>query len=152
MIKKIIFSTLLTFLCFELYCSAEEQSINVLSNELKINKELRTSHFSGEVYAYDQNLEIWSDELIITLEETENKIKDVLAKGNVKIIRMNTVVYGNKAQYFLKDNSIIVTKNVVVIENGNKIQGEELVLDLETSLSIMKSGNSNRVEATIIKE
>ena len=56
MIKKIFFPTILTLLCFELYCSAGEQSINVLSKELKINKELRTSHFSGEVYAYDQNL------------------------------------------------------------------------------------------------
>jgi len=149
--KKNILLIFVFFICIQLNSFAEEKNINILSNELKIDKELRISTFIGEVYVHDENLEIWADKIIITLENKNDKIKDILAIGNVKIVRVNTEIYGNKAQYFLKNNSVLVTENVIVKENGSKIVGDELILDLDSSSSIMKSSNSNRVETIIVK-
>ena len=38
----------------------------------------------------------------------------------------------------------------MVIENGNQISGNELIVDLKDSSSIMVGSNSGRVEALII--
>ena len=112
----------------------------------------RKSIFTGDVYAYNEDLKIWSDKMIINLKLEKNEIKEISASGNVKIIRLveGSEIYGDNANYFIEEEIIIVTGNVVVEENGNKIMGNELVVDLKNSSSIMKGTNSNRVEAFIL--
>ena len=127
-------------------------SINIISNQLNIEMNERKSIFTGDVYAHNEDLKVWSDKMIINLKLEKNEIKEILASGNVKIIRLieGSEIYGDNANYFIEEEIIIVTGNVAVKENGNKIMGNELVVDLKNSSSIMKGTNSNRVEAFIL--
>ena len=127
-------------------------SINIISNQLNIEMNERKSIFTGDVYAHNKDLKVWSDKMIINLKLEKNEIKEILASGNVKIIRLieGSEIYGDNANYFLEEEIIIVTGNVAVKENGNKIMGNELVVDLKNSSSIMRGTNSNRVEAFIL--
>ena len=127
-------------------------SINIISNQLNIEMNERKSIFTGDVYAHNEDLKVWSDKMIINLKLEKNEIKEILASGNVKIIRLieGSEIYGDNANYFIEEEIIIVTGNVAVKENGNKIMGNELIVDLKNSSSIMKGTDSNRVEAFIL--
>ena len=132
--------------------TSNSDSINIISNQLNIEMNERKSIFTGDVYAHNEDLKVWSDKMIINLKLEKNEIKEILASGNVKIIRLieGSEIYGDNANYFIEEEIIIVTGNVAVKENGNKIMGSELVVDLKNSSSIMKGTNSNRVEAFIL--
>ena len=132
--------------------TSNNDSINIISNQLNIEMNERKSIFTGDVYAHNEDLKVWSDKMIINLKLEKNEIKEISASGNVKIIRLveGSEIYGDNANYFIEEEIIIVTGNVAVKENGNKIMGNELVVDLKNSSSIMKGTNSNRVAAFIL--
>tara|TARA_B100000401_G_C52778552_1_gene707027 strand:- start:481 stop:945 length:465 start_codon:yes stop_codon:yes gene_type:complete len=131
---------------------SNNDSMNIISNQLNIEMNERKSIFTGDVYAHNEELKVWSDKMIINLKLEKDEIKEILASGNVKIIRLlaGSEIYGDNANYFLEEGIIIVTGNVSVKENGNRIMGDELVVDLKNSSSIMKGTDSNRVEAFIL--
>ena len=131
---------------------SNNDSMNIISNQLNIEMNERKSIFTGDVYAHNEELKVWSDKMIINLKLEKDEIKEILASGNVKIIRLveGSEIYGDNANYLIEEEIIIVTGNVAVKENGNKIMGNELIVDLKNSSSIMKGTNSNRVEAFIL--
>ena len=139
------------FLSF-LNTSADEGGIVIVSNKLNVEMNKRKSTFTGDVYAHNETLKVWSDEMTINFKTEKDEIKEILASGNIKIIRLvdGSNIYGDYANYSLEEEIIIITGNVIVIENGNQVTGNELVVDLKNSSSIMVGSDSNRVEALII--
>tara|TARA_B100000953_G_scaffold144866_1_gene119888 strand:- start:1183 stop:1647 length:465 start_codon:yes stop_codon:yes gene_type:complete len=150
--KKISSLFLIIFSLMITNVSSKEDGINIVSNELNVDMDQRTSTFTGDVYANDENLKIWSEKMIIIFKTDKDEIKEILASGNVKIIRLSkgSEIYGDIANYFLEDEIIIVTGNVLVKENNNQVSGSKLTVDLKSSSSIMVGSDSNRVEAVII--
>ena len=150
--KKVAFLILIILSLTFSNAISSNVSINIISNQLNIEMNERKSIFTGDVYAHNEDLKVWSDKMIINLKLEKNEIKEILASGNVKIIRLieGSEIYGDNANYFIEEEIIIVTGNVAVKENGNKIMGNELVVDLKNSSSIMKGTDSNRVEAFIL--
>ena len=78
---------------------ANAKQIKIMSDKLEIIRSENISIFSGNVYAVEDNLEIWSKELIMTSSKDENEIKEINAHGNVKIIREELSINGDKARY-----------------------------------------------------
>ena len=150
--KKVAFLILIILSLTFSNAISNNGSINIISNQLNIEMNERKSIFTGDVYAHNEDLKVWSDKMIINLKLEKNEIKEILASGNVKIIRLieGSEIYGDNANYFIEEEIIIVTGNVAVKENGNKIMGNELIVDLKNSSSIMKGTDSNRVEAFIL--
>ncbi len=135
-----------------LTASANEGGITITSNKLNVEMNKRKSTFTGNVYAFNETLKVWSDEITINFKIEKDEIKEILANGNVKIIRLveGSEIFGDTANYSLEEEVIIIKGNVVVIENGNQVRGNELVVDLKSSSSIMVGSDSNRVEALIV--
>jgi len=150
--KKISLFVLTAFFLSFFNAVSEDNKINIVSDKLNVEMDERKSTFTGNVYAHNKNLKVWSDKMIINLEIKKDEIKEILASGNVKIVRLieGSEIYGDIANYSLKDEIIVITGNVIVKENGNQISGNELIVDLKNSSSIMVGSDSNRVEALII--
>ena len=132
--------------------SANAKQIKIISDKLEIIREEHISIFSGDVYAVEDNLEIWSEELIMTSSKDENEIKEINAHGNVKIIREELSVIGDKARYDPIQNKLFVFGEVEVLQNQSTILCDKIIVDLENSSSIMSSDSNKRVEALIINE
>ena len=149
--KKITFFIMIILFLPFLTASANESGITITSNKLNVEMNKRKSTFTGNVYAYNETLKVWSDEITINFKIEKDEIKEILANGNVKIIRLveGSEIFGDTANYSLEEEVIIIKGNVVVIENGNQVRGNELVVDLKSSSSIMVGSDSNRVEALI---
>ena len=150
--KNISLFVLIAFFLTFFNAASEDNKINIVSDKLNVEMDERKSTFTGNVYAHNKNLKVWSDTMIINLEIKKDEIKEILASGNVKIVRLieGSEIYGDIANYSLKDEIIVITGNVIVKENGNQISGNELIVDLKNSSSIMVGSGSNRVEALII--
>ena len=150
--KKITFFIMIILFLPFLTASANEGGITITSNKLNVEMNKRKSTFTGNVYAFNETLKVWSDEITINFKIEKDEIKEILANGNVKIIRLveGSEIFGDTANYSLEEEVIIIKGNVVVIENGNQVRGNELVVDLKSSSSIMVGSDSNRVEALIV--
>ena len=132
--------------------SASAKQIKIISDKLEIIRSENISIFSGDVYAIENNLEIWSEKLIMTSSNDETKVEEINAHGNVKIVREELSINGDKAQYDPIQNKLIVFGKVEVIQNRSIIMCDKIIVDLENSSSIMSSDSNKRVEALIINE
>jgi lipopolysaccharide export system protein LptA len=150
--KKIPFFVLFIILLVFFNAKSEDNGIIIVSDKLNVEMDERKSTFTGNVYAHNENLKLWSDKMIVNLEIDKDEIKEILALGNVKIIRVveGSEIYGDLANYSIGEEIILITGNVTVKENGNQVSGNELAVDLKNSSSIMSGSDSNRVEAIIL--
>ena len=130
--------------------STYSNEIKITSDHLEINRDNKTSIFFGNVYAYNQDLKIWADKLIIKFNESENDIHQIDAKNDVKIVKEGITATGDEGVYYPKTDQINLYGNVEIHEKNNFVKCDELTIDISNSTSIMKSNSSERVEAFII--
>ena len=142
----------ITLLFIVFITSANAKQIKIVSDRLEIIRAENISIFSGNVYAMENNLEIWSEELIMTSSKDENEVKEINAHGNVKIVREELSINGDKARYDPIQNKLFVFGEVEVLQNQSTILCDKIIVDLENSSSIMSSDSNKRVEALIINE
>lgn len=124
--------------------------IVVESDLLEIYDNERKSIFKGSVYAKDEKLEVWSQEMVLKFFDESNKIKRIYANNNVTIFDGKITATGENAIYDLSGKIVKMTGNIHVKEGGNILTCDELTLDLEKSTSIMKSNTLSKVRAVII--
>ena len=123
--------------------------LKVTSENLEVDRENRISVFSGDVYAYNKDIRIWSEKLIIKFDNTRNEIEQLNAEYSVKIIKEEITATGDIGVYYPKSEKLNLLGNVEVIEKNNYVKCDELYLDIKKSTSIMRSNSSKRVEAYI---
>ena len=146
MFKKIFF----TFFFILFANSAFAEQIKIISDKLEVIRDENISIFSGNVHAVEDNLNIWSEKLTITSSKDEKEIKEIIAHDNVKIVREELSINGDKAQYDPIQDKLFVFGKVEVLQNQSIILCDKIIVDLENSSSIMSSDSNMRVEALII--
>lgn len=127
------------------------EDIFIESDELIITNNPITTTFIGNVYAFDNEIKLWSEKIIILYTKTDNKIKQIKALNSSKIIRQNQEIISDNMTYNIIDKKIDAFGNVTLTQDMNVINGDELKVDLLESTSIMKSKNQNRVKVKINK-
>lgn len=127
------------------------EDIFIESDELIITNNPITTTFIGNVYAFDNEIKLWSEKIIILYTKTDNKIKQIKALNGSKIIRQNQEIISDNMTYNIIDKKIDAFGNVTLTQDMNVINGDELKVDLLESTSIMKSNNQNRVKVKINK-
>ncbi len=141
----------ITFILFLALTNLLSAEIRISSEDLEIDKKNKISIFTGNVHVVEKDLEIWSNTLIIKYLD-QAQIEKIIAENNVKVIRNNMVAKSEKAIYNPNIDVVKLFINVQVQEDGNTINCDELILDINNSTSIMNSGINSRVEAIIISD
>ena len=80
---------------------SKDRQIKVESDKLFVSQDPIKSIFSGDVYAYDSEIEIWSDKITITFYGPNNKIDTIEGEGKVKLIRDNQEINSDFVFYDL---------------------------------------------------
>ena len=132
--------------------SAEENIsyLEIESDELIITENPLVSEFIGNVYAKNEENELWGDTILVNYDN-DKKIHLITAVGNVIIEREEERIKGDKAIYNLKSEKIIISGDVSVFKDDNILNGSELTIDLITSISIIKGSNKKQVSAKVIE-
>jgi|MDSZ01.1.fsa_nt_gb lipopolysaccharide transport protein LptA len=144
--KKILIIIILSLILPTL---SNANQINISSDELNFDKLKHELIFTGNVYAYDGQIKIWSEILKVILNEDNSEIDKIFARKSVKIIREDINALSDNAFYKPSNEILELKGNVNVVQGDDTIECDKLVLDLEKSVSIMTSGSNKRVEAII---
>lgn len=130
---------------------SQASEILIESRELIITNDPLTTTFIGNVYAFDEEIKLWSDKILIIFTETDNQIDTIKSFGSTKLIRENQEIISENMTYFVTDEKIYAKGNITLTQDGNVMRGNELTVDLVESTSIMNSDNINKVSVKIIK-
>ena len=123
--------------------------ILIESEELIITNEPLTTTFIGNVYAFDNEIKLWSDKILILYTEIENQINQIKCFGNSKLVRENQEIISENITYFVIDKKIYAKGDITLTQDENVMKGNELSVDLVKSTSIMKSSQNNKVTVKI---
>ena len=122
--------------------------IHITSNSLVVNNKKKIAIFSGKVIAIKKNLKIFSHILKVFYNK-KNKIKQLVAIGNVHIIKGNDNITGSKAVFNNISKTVIITGHPYAWSGKNKITGKIIEMNLTTGISKILSGQGQRVNAII---
>ena len=128
---------------------AFSDEIFIESEELIITNEPLTTTFIGNVYAFDNEIKLWSDKILILYTETESQIDQIKCFGNSKLVRENQEIISENITYFAIDKKIYAKGDITLTQDENVMKGNELSVDLVKSTSIMKSNQNNKVTVKI---
>jgi lipopolysaccharide transport protein LptA len=145
--NKFLFLLFILIISFLKISQANE--ISVKSKELIITNNPLTTTFIGDVHAFDEEIKLWSDKVLIIYTETDNQIDTIKSFGNTKLIRENQEIITENMIYFVIDKKIYAKGNITLTQDGNIMKGNELTVDLVKSTSIMKSDSINKVSVKI---
>ena len=123
--------------------------ILIESEELMITNEPLTTTFIGNVYAFDDEIKLWSDKILILYKGSENQVDQIKSFGNTKLIRENQQIISENMTYFVIDKKIYAKGSITFTQDKNVMRGDELSVDLVKSTSIMKSNKNNKVKVKI---
>ena len=126
-------------------------TIIITSEKLNVYRENNISIFTGNVYAEDEKIKLWSDKITMLYDENKKSVYEIVAENNVKIITNGVTAFGNFSKYQVDNEELLIEGDVVVLEKDNKIQSDQLILDLVNSTSIMTAKTNSRVTAQINK-
>jgi len=135
---------------FSFSITSYSEEIFIESEQLVITNKPLTTTFIGNVYAYDNEIRIWSDKILILYTDKENQIDQIKSFGRTKLVRENQEIISENMTYFVINKKVYAKGNITLTQDGNVMSGNELSVDLSKSTSIMKSSNNNKVTVKII--
>ena len=120
------------------------------SDNLIIKENPLISEFIGNAYARNSENHFWGDKILVNYDN-DKKIKLITIIRSVKIVRPNEEIFGDKAIYDPKLEKIKISGNVSIIQDGNILSGNELIVDLINSTSIIVGNNGKQVSVKVAK-
>ena len=132
---------------------SEEKNDNYFyidSDKLIIKENPLISEFIGNAYARNSENHFWGNKILVNYDN-DKKIKLITIIRSVKIVRPNEEIFGDKAIYDPKLEKIKISGNVSIIQDGNILSGNELIVDLINSTSIILGNNGKQVSVNVAK-
>ena len=125
--------------------------LKIISNKLEIDRSINVSVFTGNVNASNDEIKIWSQILTLKSTNNLDEIEEIRAKDNVKIMMEGIEAFGEEGIYIPSKSTVKLKGNVKIVRDESLITCDELMLDLNNSTSIMTSNSEKRVEAVIME-
>ena len=148
---KSIYFILIIFLNTNVFSEEKNDTYFYIdSDKLIIKKNPLISEFIGNAYARNSENQFWGNKILINYDN-DKKIKLITIIRNVKIVRPNEEIFGDKAIYDPKLEKIKISGNVSIIQDGNILSGSELIVDLINSTSIIVGNNGKQVSVKVAK-
>ncbi|MFP6779646.1 MAG: LptA/OstA family protein [Alphaproteobacteria bacterium] len=127
--------------------------VDIIADEMQWNDNNKIAYAIGNAVATQGEKKISADKLIVHLDKGEdnNEIILIEAEGNVIFNNEKEVATGKIAKYNFIENNIIIENTVTLKKDDNIMQGELLIMDLNTGVSQISSNNdTNKVKMRFI--
>ena len=148
---KSIYFILIIFLNTNVFSEEKNDTYFYIdSDKLIIKENPLISEFIGNAYARNGENNFWGNKILVNYDNNK-KIKLITIIKNVKIVRPNEEIFGDKAIYDPKLEKIKISGNVSIIQDGNILSGSELIVDLINSTSIIVGNNGKQVSVKVAK-
>jgi lipopolysaccharide export system protein LptA len=144
---------------------AAEAPVYIEADRMESDQQRDVVVFTGSVEAKQGDIVINADEMTVNYsaaaadksgnesqnEKITQKIKTILAKGNVKIVKGDWIATGNTMRYFSSERKVRLSGNARAWQDQNQISGEHIIMYLDEGRSVVeRSGpEGERVKAHI---
>lgn len=124
--------------------------VEITSDDLTLDQEANTAVFTGNVVAVQGAMTLTSDRLTVEYARNEtsgaNEIVRVIATGNVVLVqehpdepdRKPDVAESGRAVYTLADETIVMTVDVLVVQEETVLTSDKLTYHLPTGRGVME--------------
>lgn len=129
----LVIGVLMVLPCMAQSKSPNKEPIEITSDRMRSENGGVKIIFSGNVVSYKGDLKITSDIMEVYNSEDKKETDEIVAIGNVVIIRGLKRATGDRAVYLDKLQKIILTgtPKATAWEEGNMIEGREMIFLLE---------------------
>jgi len=146
---------------------SQDGPITIKSDSLELDYRGSTLTYLGNVHVTQGDMVLTSDRLAIAFqkgvlegtaparEKTEtggrarDRIREIVADGNVRIEQEQRVATGKRAVFDHAKQTIVLSDNAVLEEGPNQVSGERIVVYLSEQRSVIESGAKARVQAVL---
>jgi lipopolysaccharide export system protein LptA len=129
-----------------------EEPIRVSAKTLEWDHKAHRATFHSEVVARQKDLEIYSDDLMVFFNETDNDVTRLVAKGNVTIIQLDRRATCEEAVYDRSQNRLVLEGDPVIRQGQNEVRGRRVIFYVEERRSVVEGGEGGRVKVTLVPE
>lgn len=146
--KSIIARTAVMALLLAGPALAQQQgTVDIESNEMEILEDAKQAIFRGNVVAKRPSDTIRCQEMLVSYTDAPKQdgtsstdIEKIDCKGAVSIKTESQDITGNKAEFFLLKEQLVVTGDVTVVQGKTVLRGPQLFVDLKTRRTRMTGG------------
>ena len=146
-----------SFFCVATGIAAEQittvdtkQPIEITARRLELIQQQRQSIFTGDVVAKQGDMVLSADKLTVFLQEKQDQIDRLEAVGQVKVVQGNRVATADRAVFYQREEKLVLSGHAIVVQDNNKVSGDEIDIYLKENRSVIKSSKSSRVKAVIV--
>jgi lipopolysaccharide export system protein LptA len=149
------------------------QPVQIESTTLEVRDKSRMATFIGNVKMTQGDATVQSKTLIVYYEDNsapaaptpapnaksgpaiagpggnQQQIKRMEAKGNVIITQKEQTASGDNGLFDVKANTVTLTGNVVVTQGQNVLNGERMVINLDTGVTRVESSGKGPVRGLV---
>lgn len=125
--------------------------IHITSDSMVVERDKGIVTFRGNVVAKRDDLIINAEELKVFYND-KREIERIEAIGKVRIDREGSTAFGEKAEFFNREEKLILTGSPRVVEGLNSVEGDRITLYLKEGRSIVEGGKDRRVKAVFVPQ
>ena len=130
---------------------AQENPINITSQSMMLEKNKNMVVFEGDVKAVKDDMTINSDKLIVYYGKGR-EIEKMKAMGMVRIEKDDGMATADVADFFNKEEKLILTGEPRFTQGPNSVEGEKITIYLNNGKVLVEGGNKRKVNARFIPE
>ena len=142
-----------------------EAPVYIEADRMESDQQRDVVVFTGSVQAKQGDIVITADTMTVNYstaapekignepqgDTMTQKIKTILAQGNVKVVKGDWIATGNTMRYFSSERKVRLSGNAKAWQDQNQISGEHIIMYLDEGRSVVeRSGpEGERVKAYI---
>jgi len=117
---------------------AGKKPVVITSQTLTADSKNNTAVFEGSVIAKTEDITIYSDKMTVFYDNSESKIKQIEAKGNVKVHSKEKAIFSDEAIYMDDEKKIIFRGNPKAVEGENVITGKQIIFFINDDRAVVE--------------
>jgi lipopolysaccharide export system protein LptA len=132
-----------------------DQPVKIQAASLEVRDKDRIATFSGDVHVVNGDTELRCKSLVVFYDEDagsrsmkaadpgpggSQQIRRIEAKGGVLVVQKDQNATGDSAVFNMRENTVMLTGNVIVTRGQDILRGQRLVVNLSSGVSKMDGG------------
>jgi len=143
------------------FSSNRDKPVNIKAASLEVRDKEKVATFNGDVHVVQGDTDMRCKTLVVYYEDNSKDSKDAVkaaqpgpagstqirsmeARGNVVVTQKDQIATGDRGDFDMRTNTVVLSGKVVVTKGHDVLRGERLVVNLTDGVSKMEGG---RVEA-----
>jgi lipopolysaccharide export system protein LptA len=145
------------------FSTNRDKPVNIKAASLEVRDKEKFATFNGDVHVVQGDTDMRCKTLVVYYEDSSKDSKDAVktaqpgpagtnqirrmeARGNVVVKQKDQIATGDRGDFDMRTNTVVLSGTVVVTKGQDVMRGERLVVNLTDGVSRMEGG---RVEGII---